>query len=96
MDKVEVVFDASAFSVDAIQRAAYVYTESFTLDLVCEPECFRCVLRFADDTDDAVVDAFRSEVLDQVLRERIRSETEAVRNLVLALAFSKTELSSDS
>jgi hypothetical protein len=30
-----------------------------------------------------------------VLRERIRGETEDVRNLVLALAFSKTGLSDE-
>ena len=41
---------------------------------------------------DEVVAEFRSEVLDQVLRERIRAETADVRNLVLALAFSKTGL----
>jgi His-Xaa-Ser system protein HxsD len=35
---------------------------------------------------------FRNEVLDQVLRERIRAETSDIRNLVLALAFSRTGL----
>jgi len=36
---------------------------------------------------DAVVREVSNEVLDQVLRERIRSETQAVRNLMLAVAF---------
>jgi len=46
-----------------------------------------------DDSDpDAVLADFRNEVLDQVLRERIRAETVEVRNLVLAAAFSKTGL----
>jgi hypothetical protein len=31
-------------------------------------------------------------VLDQVLRERIRGETEQIRTLILAQAFSKTGL----
>ena len=38
---------------------------------------------------------FQNEVLDQVLRERIRNETKEVRNLILALAFSNTGLVRD-
>jgi His-Xaa-Ser system protein HxsD len=36
---------------------------------------------------------FRNEVIDQDLRRRIARETENTRNLILAMAFSKTGLS---
>jgi His-Xaa-Ser system protein HxsD len=41
---------------------------------------------------EAVRADFRRHVLDQVLRERIRRETEGVRNAIFALAFSNTGL----
>lgn len=84
-----VVFDASSHSADAIQRAAYKYCANFSMELQRDGENFRCQLQFlGDDADPGLVADFRIEVLDQVLRERIRKETEGVRNLILALAFS--------
>jgi hypothetical protein len=56
---------------------------------------YRCRLHFPSEVDEAVVDGFRTEVLDHVLRERIRTETEGTRNVVLALAFSNTSLSDE-
>jgi His-Xaa-Ser system protein HxsD len=35
---------------------------------------------------------FKRELIDQELRMKIKSETEAVRNLVLAYTFSRTGL----
>ena len=58
----------------------------------------QCTLHFspnaADDVE-AILAEFRNEVLDQTLRERIRGETQEVRNLILALAFSNTGLVED-
>jgi His-Xaa-Ser system protein HxsD len=91
----QVSFDVSAYSADAIQRAAYRFSDRLALDLKQVNGEFVCTLvmkdEFADSADEIAAD-FRIEVLDQVLRERIRSETEDVRNLILALAFSNTGL----
>lgn len=88
MPAFEVVLDRGAYSADAIQRAAYKYCRNFSLELTTDERSFRCVLHSRQDpVPEAVVAAFLSEVLDQVLRERIRTETAAVRNLILALAF---------
>jgi His-Xaa-Ser system protein HxsD len=91
----EVTFDIEHHSADAIQRAAYRFSDRLSLDLVVEPTDFRCHLTIVSD-DEAVVALtlhdFRNEVLDQVLRERIRDETEGTRNVILALAFSQTSL----
>lgn len=94
----EVVLDGTAYSADAIQRAAYRFSDRLSLELVVDETVFRCVLNVETDDGqeaDLVVSDFRKEVLDQVLRERIRNDTESVRNVILALAFSKTGLTSD-
>ena len=97
MTELELVFDAAAHSTDAIQRAAYKFMSRFSLELKRDGDEYRCVLHLPDETaevDRSLIADFRNEVLDQVLRERIRAETEGVRNLVLSLAFSNTSLTS--
>jgi His-Xaa-Ser system protein HxsD len=89
---VEVRFDANSHPADAIQRAAYRFADRFSIELTQDGSDYRCLLHFTGDPDAVVVDGFRTEVLDQVLRERIRAETEGARNVVLSLAFSNTNL----
>lgn len=94
----EVTFPTAAYSADAIQRAAYRMSDRISLDLAAEHDAYRCTLTCALDDDESANDVlaeFRNEVLDQVLRERIRLETEETRNLILALAFSDTGLVPD-
>jgi His-Xaa-Ser system protein HxsD len=88
-------FDGAAYSSDAIQRAAYRFSDRLSLDLTRANGNFVCTLRLKDeiaDQADEVLSDFRTEVLDQVLRERIRTETEGIRNLILSVAFSHTGL----
>lgn len=90
MNEHVVVFDARHHSFDAVQRAAYRFSDRLTADLAQDGTNLRCRLTFLEEDGDeeATVAQFKVEVLDQVLRERIREETKDVRNLVLALAFS--------
>ncbi len=90
---VELTFDAASHSADAIQRAAYRFSDRISCELTSGEAEHRCVVTPVKDTDlDALVADFRTEVLDQVLRERIRSETLPIRTMILAQAFSKTGL----
>lgn len=90
---VELSFDAASHSADAIQRAAYRFSDRVSCELTNGEAKHRCVLTAVGDADlDALVADFRTEVLDQVLRERIRAETELIRTMILAQAFSKTGL----
>jgi His-Xaa-Ser system protein HxsD len=88
-------FDSSLHSGDAVQRAIYRFSDRLSCDLERDGDAWRCRLH-VDTSEapvaDSIVGDFRNEVVDQVLRERIRSETKDVRNLILALAFSQTEL----
>ena len=92
----DVRFDDEAYSADAIQRAAYRLSDVLSIEIEQSGGSFVCRLYASDpgSTDD-LARAFRNEVLDQVLRERIRNETQDLRNAVLALAFSNVDLEPD-
>lgn len=90
---VEVMLDDAAYSADAIQRAAYRLGDRLSIELEHEPPSYRCRLfSRAEISAEEAGHLFRQEVLDEVLRERIREETGAVRNTILSLAFSKVDL----
>jgi His-Xaa-Ser system protein HxsD len=94
----EVTFPREAYSADAIQRAAYRLSDRLSLELGADYAVYRCTVTLAVEDGaaaDALLAEFRNEALDQVLRERIRLETEESRNLILALAFSGTGLVAD-
>lgn len=89
-----VSFDAATASLDAVQRAAYRLSDRMSCDIDTSDDALVVTIHPSDPGSDfaALAGDFRNEVLDQVLRERVREETVDVRNLVLALAFSKTGL----
>jgi His-Xaa-Ser system protein HxsD len=88
---VELDFAVETASVDALQRAAYRFCDRFSCELIPGDNAHRCLLTPIGDVDVATeVAGFRTEVLDQALRERIRAETEPIRTMILAQAFSRT------
>src|SRR5689334_13694657 len=95
----EVVFDTHVTSLDSLKKAAYRFIDRFSVEFLPSESAFLCVLRFGPDTSEEsanlTVEDFRKEVLDQDLRASIKAETEAVRNLILAHAFSKSGLTTD-
>ncbi len=95
----EVAFDKNATSLDSLKKAAYRLSDQFAAEFLIHEREFVCVLRFplnkSEESASLTVDTFRKEVLDQDLRASIRAETESVRNLILAHAFSKTGLIHD-
>lgn len=91
--------DLRVFSLDTIKRAAYRFTDRFAMDLRTSEHTAVCTLTFesrlGDDRIDGAIREFRKELLDQDLRARIGEETQGVRNLILAHAFSGTGLIAD-
>lgn len=88
-------FDLASHSADAIQRAAYRLGDRLSIELTSDDSAFLVQAHLTTDDPDvaeAVLAGFRNEVVDQVLRERIREETGPARNLILSLAFSETGL----
>jgi His-Xaa-Ser system protein HxsD len=94
-DTETIVLDASCHSADAVQRAAYRFIHKLAVSVSVDEGDIHCVLRCDPQHTaqlDELIQEFRKEVLDQVLRERIRAETAPIRAFVLALAYSRTGL----
>jgi His-Xaa-Ser system protein HxsD len=92
--EITLVFDQATVGLDPLQRAAYVVAAEMTVEIrVCGTD-YVCSLfpRRGDASGEEVKHRFRAEVNDQILRVRIAKETEPLRNLVFALAFSQTGL----
>lgn len=92
-----VVFDLRVYRRVAIQKAAYRYADRFTAIFgACEGEVLSARLQFkpteSASTAREAVRLFYQELLDQELREQIADETDAVRTLILAHAFSNVDL----
>ena len=94
----QVIFDASAHSADAIQRAAYRLSDRLALDLK------RVTASSLHVADQRRVQRVGGRDCRRVPERGARSgaaradqgETEGVRNVILALAFSNTGLTEDS
>ena len=92
--EITLAFDQATVDLDALQRSAYVVAAEMTVDIrVCGAD-YVCTLfpRRQDCRDEDLKHRFRAEVNEQILRARIAKETEPLRNLVFALAFSQTGL----
>lgn len=92
--EVSLVFDRATVDLDALQRSSYAMAAEATVDIRVSGNDYMCTLfpRKREITDEELKHRFRAEVNDQILRVRIAKETEPLRNLVLALAFSQTGL----
>lgn len=88
-------FDSAVYRLEAIKKAAYRFGGRCVAQIeVPAPGCVRVSLepKGSDDDVGMLVGEFRNEVLDQELREVVAKETEAIRNLIVLQAFSRTSL----
>jgi His-Xaa-Ser system protein HxsD len=86
--------DPSVYRISAVQKAAYKYSGYFHV-LINQSETeieVRLQPKEGCTSPEIAARDFANEILDQELREVVAAETEAVRNLILAQAFSKTSL----
>jgi His-Xaa-Ser system protein HxsD len=87
------------YSLMAVKKAAYKYLDRFSADISIVDTKINCRLTCTSSNDQGslhrLVEDFRTEVLDQDLRETLKVETEAVRNLILSYVFSQTAIPSD-
>ena len=89
--------DTSIYSVEAIKKSAYKFADRASVIINPATEStvsvvFNFVGRHAQNDPEQVISDFCNELLDQDLREKITKETQPVRNLLLAQAFSRTSL----
>ncbi len=94
MSGITLIYDERAYSVVAIQKAAYRLLNHIIVDISFLESQIICLLQPTPKTSvegfDHYVIEFKKEILDQQLRLKIKAETEDLRNLILGIAFSKT------
>jgi His-Xaa-Ser system protein HxsD len=95
--KTQLKLDASIYSVEAVEKAAYRFIDRVAT--VISREGADILLELSFDASHAstskdIIDDFKKELLDQNLRLKIKAETESVRNLILSYTFSKSGLQS--
>lgn len=89
--------DLKIYGLTAIKKAAYRAANRCTIVLGdVEGDTISLFFHFGAHANDAAAKEsmriFYQELLDEDLRERIRRDTDALRALILAHAFSKTDL----
>lgn len=90
------VFQPNIFTLDVIKKAIYKLAIFGSFEIrEADSEFvvyFKSIEALNSDSAKIFEARFHAEVIDQNLREIIRKETENVRLLILANAFSKTSL----
>jgi His-Xaa-Ser system protein HxsD len=89
--------DVRVYRLAAVKKAAYRLADRCTAIIGAPADHLLPVsLRFkpgtAEDTAREAARSFFQELLDQELRAQIAEETDAIRTLILAQAFSKADL----
>ena len=92
-----VSLDLKVYSLNAIKKAAYKFTDKYSviIELVDSDSKVQVLIKSISKKSDElenVAQLFCNEVIDQDLREIVAKETEGVKNLIIAQAFSKTSL----
>lgn len=91
------VLNTSIYSLNAIKKVCYQFSSNFSVKLEkLDLENVKITFSLTEPIDgkqkEKIVNAFHQALLDQDLRETVFNETEGIRNLILAHAFSKTTL----
>ena len=91
------ILSLTTYSLNAIKKACYKFSSEFSVKLEkIDDEQIKVGFEFNPKVDNEIradlIRQFHNELLDQDLREIVFKETEGVRNLILAHAFSKTTL----
>ena len=92
-----VTLSLSVYSLNAIKKACYKFSSEFSVTLEStDSDKIKVNFHFNQsinhENKDDIIQQFHNELLDQDLRGIVFKETENVRNLILAHAFSKTTL----
>jgi His-Xaa-Ser system protein HxsD len=95
--EVHLSIDLRAYRLNAVKKTAYRLADRCTAvlgapDVDALPVTFLFKSGVSEDAAREVVRAFFEELLDQELREEIGEETGPLRALLIANAFSKTDL----
>ncbi len=97
LSNANIVVDLNLYSLIAVKKSCYKFTADCYIQMnSIAQDKLGLIFTFPADTSietkDKLIADFYNELIDQDLRDIISKETEQVRNLILAEAFSKTSL----
>jgi His-Xaa-Ser system protein HxsD len=89
-----VLLSRAAFSIEAVKRASYSLMAQYDVSVELSDDDIVCTLTPANKASsmESAERDFRREVVDHDLRISIEQRTEAYRDTILGLAFSRTGL----
>jgi His-Xaa-Ser system protein HxsD len=92
-----ITLSTTIYSLESIKKAAYKFADRASILIIPGTESsiiatFNFTGKNPQDNLEQVISEFSNELLDQDLREVVKRETSALRNLILAHAFSQTTL----
>lgn len=96
-DHDELEVDLNVFSTNTVKQASYKYTDrcSFSFEMLDKGK-LKVIIQYlnsiSEQEKEAILLSFNNEILDQDLRAQISEETEELKNIILANAFSNTKL----
>jgi His-Xaa-Ser system protein HxsD len=94
--ELKLTFENSVFGHEAIKRALYRFADRCSCEIASDDKLTVVTVYSNESENPAQLEAdIRNEILDQDLRSSIAQDTQHVRNLILANAFSKTNLISE-
>lgn len=94
---IEIRVDKSVYSIDALLRTCYRFTDrAYVLLQEIDGSAIEVhlVSRCGADLDD-IIGEFSNVLLDEELRDRLNNETRHLRELVVAQAFAESDLPDD-
>ena len=94
-DAALIKFSKEIFSAEAIKKASYALQEELSVNIDSDSSHYFCRISPKTKNMDGFCEKFQDEVTDYQLRLEIKTETEAIRNLIIANAFSQTGLIAD-
>ena len=79
----------SVYSLKAIFRASYIYTDHYYIGIDEEEDCYLVFLTSKTEgiTDKQVVGGFQNELLHQGIRSVVEAETKQIRELIVTRAL---------
>lgn len=88
-------YDKAMVDILVLEKSAYRLAQHITVDFSFSDDQIVCDISPSLSSDWSIeqcVESFKKEALDYQLRAKLQAKTENIRNLILATAFSKTEL----
>ena len=92
---IKVSFDKDAYSINAVKKCLYWYTEEFAVELKQNDKQITIELDPLDSKNnykkDKVIKKLKNDLMDFEVRNIVTKETKNVRDLLIAKAFSSTD-----